>query len=231
MAALPPLASVLRYGNVRGTGAGMVGTVVDGLVARICIGLPGACASLNDEAADAMFGHIMEVQGAVALLQNPDQRAAWQDTLRRLADQAGVHGLVAGRCCRILLDAEALAAEDVARRLGLALSRAANPPAAAAWVEGFLRGSGLLLLHDEALWRVLDSWVTGLPPDTFTALLPLLRRTFATFPAAERRKMGEKVRSGPMRPATATAAEDFDTARAETVLPLVARLLGLAPAG
>jgi hypothetical protein len=231
MAALPPLASVLRYGNVRGTGAGMVGTVVDGLVARICIGLPGACASLNDEAADAMFGHIMEVQGAVALLQNPDQRAAWQDTLRRLADQAGVHGLVAGRCCRILLDAEALSAEDVAQRLGLALSRAANPPAAAAWVEGFLRGSGLLLLHDEALWQVLDTWVTSLPADTFTALLPLLRRTFATFPAAERRKMGEKVRSGPARPAVATTAEDFDAARAETVLPLVARLLGLAPAG
>jgi hypothetical protein len=173
----------------------------------------------------------MEVQGAVALLQNPDQRAAWQDTLRRLADQAGVHGLVAGRCCRILLDAEALSAEDVAQRLGLALSRAANPPAAAAWVEGFLRGSGLLLLHDEALWQVLDSWVTSLPPDTFTALLPLLRRTFATFPAAERRKMGEKVRSGPARPAVATTAEDFDAARAETVLPLVARLLGLAPAG
>jgi hypothetical protein len=231
MAALPPLASVLRYGNVRGTDAGMVGTVVDGLVARICIGLPGACASLNDEAAGAMFGHIMEVQGAVALLQNPDQRAAWQDTLRRLADQAGVHGLVAGRCCRILLDAEALSAEDVARRLGLALSRAANPPAAAAWVEGFLRGSGLLLLHDDALWQVLDTWVTSLPPDTFTALLPLLRRTFATFPAAERRKMGEKVRSGPARPAAVSAAEDFDAVRAETVLPLVARLLGLTPAG
>src|SRR5262249_49373299 len=53
MDAMPPLANVLRYGNVRQMDVGMVGHVVDGLIARICIGLPAACASLNDEAADA----------------------------------------------------------------------------------------------------------------------------------------------------------------------------------
>ena len=47
MDALPPLAAVLRYGNVRQTDASMVGHVVGGLVARICVGLPGACATLR----------------------------------------------------------------------------------------------------------------------------------------------------------------------------------------
>ncbi|MGB3638978.1 MAG: DUF5682 family protein, partial [Rivularia sp. (in: cyanobacteria)] len=40
MNALPPLANVMRYGNVRQTDTEMISHVVDGLVARICISLP-----------------------------------------------------------------------------------------------------------------------------------------------------------------------------------------------
>src|SRR5439155_22332438 len=40
MAAVPRLANVLRSGNVRQTDTGAVRHVVDGMVARICIGLP-----------------------------------------------------------------------------------------------------------------------------------------------------------------------------------------------
>ncbi|HEY3111474.1 MAG TPA: DUF5682 family protein, partial [Chloroflexota bacterium] len=52
--AIPPLVGVLRYGCVRRTDAGMVRHVLDGLVARVVIGLPGACASLDDVAATAV---------------------------------------------------------------------------------------------------------------------------------------------------------------------------------
>ena len=115
-----------------------------------------------------------------------------------------------------------------ARRLGLALS-AANPPAqSAAWVDGFLRNSGVLLLHDETLWRVLDDWVTALSPDHFTAALPLLRRTFGTFQIAERRQLGTRVASGTSRvPSPAAPPAGFDEARANRALPLLAQLLGL----
>ena len=98
----------------------------------------------------------------------------------------------------------------------------------AAWVDGFLRNSGVLLLHDATLWRVLDDWVTALSPDHFTAALPLLRRTFSTFQVAERRQMGSRVASGGGRGATpAAASEEFDAARANQALPLLAQLLGL----
>src|SRR5439155_24466037 len=101
--ALPALAGALRYGNVRQTDAAAVAEVVDGLVARICIGLPPACAALNDDAAQTMFARLLAVNGAVALLQNAEHRAAWQSALRRLADHANasssVHGLLAGRAC------------------------------------------------------------------------------------------------------------------------------------
>src|SRR5215510_9233764 len=232
MDALPPLANVQRYGNVRGTDVAMVGEVVAGLIARVCIGLPGACASLNDEAAEAMFDRIVGVNSAIGLLQNEDHLGAWRGAMTRLADQRALHGLVAGRCCRLLVDAGEFAADEAARRLSLALSTANEPAQAAAWIEGFLKGSGLLLLHDETLWRTLDEWLTALPNDSFTALAPLLRRTFSTFTSPERRQIGERARrgmTGVSRVATGdqSRVEDFDQARAEVVLPLVARLLGL----
>ncbi len=225
MGALPPLANVMRYGNVRRADTGVVAHVVDGLVARVCIGLPGACASLNDEAAETMFALLSNVHSAIGLLENPAHTQIWQSTLAKLADQQGLHGLLAGRCVRLLLDAGALAREDAARRTSLALSTAGDPAQAAAWVEGFLKGSGLLLLHDDSLWQVLDEWVTQLKSEVFVQLLPLLRRTFSTFQPAERRMMGEKVKGQKAKSQTPTSK--FDSERGDAVLPLAAKMLGL----
>jgi hypothetical protein len=152
-----------------------------------------------------------------------------------MADQQQLHGLIAGRCCRILFDQGALTPEEVSTKLGLALSHAGEPEQAARWVDGFLRGSGLVLLHDEALWEILDGWVASLKADLFTQLLPLLRRTFSTFHAPERRQMGERARRGASAQARGSSAArdadaDTDVARADKVLPLCARLLGIEPA-
>ncbi|EKV03480.1 hypothetical protein Lepto7375DRAFT_5778 [Leptolyngbya sp. PCC 7375] len=226
MAALPPLANVLRYRDVRQTDGTIVAQVIDGLVARICIGLPGACASLDDDAAAAMLKAINQTNSAIKLLQNGNHGMAWSAVLLVLCDKQSLHGLIAGRCCRLLLDEGSLEPEKAAQRMGLALSLANAPTQAAAWVEGFLQGSGLLLLHDDIIWQVLDDWVTSLTSEQFTALLPLLRRTFTGFSPPERRQMGERVRAG-SRQTQVTAVTDFDTEHAESTLPLIAQLLGL----
>ena len=230
MDTLPRMAQMIRYPNVRQTDRGMLERVVDGLVTRICIGLPGACASLDDDAADRIYGQIMNVHRAVGILESDEHRAAWRALLAQMSEQHGIHGLLAGRCTWLSFDAGTFDVEETARRMGLALSTASEPPQAAAWVEGFLRGNGQLLVHTDALFRVLDAWVARLTPDTFTTLLPLLRRTFSTFPAPERRHIGERVKSG----GTGTisrriAPTDFDEERAARVLPLVRQLLGLSP--
>jgi hypothetical protein len=231
MTALPPLANILRYGNVRQIDTAMITHVVDGLITRIAIGLPIACSSLDDTAANQMDTQILDVNRVVQLLQNPDQQTTWQKVLRHLADQQSIHGLLAGRCCRLLLDAGGLNISEVSVRLSLALSTANEPPQAAAWVEGLLKGSGLLLIHHEALWQVLDQWVTSLTDENFIVLLPLLRRTFSTFAAPERQQMGEKVRQGNQGSIQAlmplAGSEAFDSDRADTVLPLLAQLLGI----
>jgi len=67
-----------------------------------------------------------------------------------------------------------------------------------------------------------------LTPDHFTAVLPLLRRTFSTFAAAERRQMGTRVTSGKTgRTRVKVQASEFDEARAQRALPVVGRLLGI----
>lgn len=230
MNALPPLVNVMRYGTVRQFETTTVGHVVNGLITRICIGLPIAVASLDDDAATQMYQQVNDVNGAIVLLQQPDALGMWQQVLVQLADQQGLHGLVAGRCCRLLFEAGVFQPDETARRLGLALSTASEPAQAAAWIEGFLTGSGLLLLHNLTLWQVLDDWVTQLSSETFTAILPLLRRTFSTFAAPERRQMGERVRQGGEWGAGAGGWKkvgNFDNDRADTILPLLTQLLGI----
>jgi hypothetical protein len=131
MGALPPLANILRYGNVRKTDADMVVGVVNGLVARICIGLPGACGSLNDEAAEEMFGKIIETHAAIGLLQTPNKpppgtTSCANSPTRRIA------GLIAGRACRLLHEAQQL---DATKPRAVSVSRldCQRARATAAW--------------------------------------------------------------------------------------------------
>jgi hypothetical protein len=226
MDALPPLARVLRYGNVRGTDASAVAAVVDGLVARICIGLGGAAASLDDDAAAAFARELDGVHAAIALLDDPEDRAAWRAALRRLIDRDGLHGLVAGRATRLLLDEGVIDSADATRRMRLVLSPGAEPAVGAGWVEGFLRDSGTILLHDQDLFDAIDRWVTEMPQDAFDNVLPLLRRTIATFSVPERRSIGERILAGRRDRATAAVA-GIDEARADLVMPILARILGV----
>jgi hypothetical protein len=227
MAALPALARTLRYGDVRGTDVTALGAVAHGLVVRVCVGLPGAVARLDDSAAVAMHRHVDAVHGALGLLDDKALTAEWLAALERVAARDDLHGLLAGRVTRLLLDAGRLAAEEAGRRLGLVLTVGVEPARAAAWIEGFLAGGGLLLVHDERLLALVDAWLTAIPDDTFTEVLPLLRRTFATFEAPERRAIGERIRRlDTAGDAPAETAEELDHDRAAGVLATLRLLLG-----
>jgi hypothetical protein len=228
MAAIEPLASAVRYGSVRQTDAALIRTVVEGLFARVRVGLAAACSGLDDDAARTMADRIIAVDRALALLDDEAIGAGWREALGRVGALDSLRGLIGGRCCRLLLAARSLESAQVARRLGLALSRGAEPAQAAAWFEGFLSGGGMVLLTDDELFRVVDSWLCDLPPEAFDVLLPLLRRTTSTFPVGERRQIGERVREGAGGLNAGGRKAGLDAERAALVEPVLRILLGAA---
>lgn len=228
MAAIPPLVQAQRYGTVRRTDAQAVAKVVDGMVARSAAGLVVACASLDDDAAAETADAIRDADRSIALLASPRHVVPWRAALRSLAASGTIHGRVCGRATRLLLDAGALNPDEAAPLLGRALSAGEAPARSGAWVEGFLSGSGVVLVHDDQLWGIVDRWVSLLAEERFTEVLPLLRRTFGTFGAPERRALGERAgQGGRADPAGPSGEDDLDQARADLVVPTLRRLLGL----
>jgi hypothetical protein len=227
MDALPPLARVVRYGSVRETDVGVITGVVDGIAVRIVVGLGGAVSALDDEAAGEMSARVSATDAALALLERSDLRERWHTALHGIVARNDVHGLVTGRAARLLMDAGEVSAAEAARRLSLVLSPGAAPARAAAWIEGFLSGGGAVLVHDETLLGVLDGWVDGVDGDAFRDALAVLRRTFATFEASERRQIGERLARRGSRAAVAAGDGELDDERAALVLPLLARILGV----
>ncbi|MER6569127.1 DUF5682 family protein [Streptomyces sp. NPDC001093] len=176
--------------------------------------------------------------GAVAHAGRGDLRDRWRAVLRALSSRDSVPGVLRGRAVRLLLDDGEVGPDEAARLMGLALSPGTPPADAAAWIEGFVGGTGgLLLVHDERLLGLVDSWLTGVSAEAFTDVLPLLRRTFAAYEPGVRRTLGELVRRGPgerkagraaQRAMTPGFAAEPDTERSDAVLPVLRLLLGLA---
>ncbi|MBB6121808.1 DUF5682 family protein [Nocardiopsis algeriensis] len=225
MEALLPLARSARYGDVRGTDSGHLRTVAEQILRRVCVGLAPATHGLDDDAAAAFVRHIDRTNTAATLLGG-DALAEWESALRALALRDTLPGRIAGRVNRMLSDAGHLAPEELRRRLGLAMSQGTEPAEAAAWLEGFLQGSGLILVHDDKMLGLIDTWLLGLPEERFTAVLPLLRRTFGGFDGAERREIGEAAaRLGTSEPAAEKVHVPVDAERAAPALATALALL------
>jgi hypothetical protein len=144
-----------------------------------------------------------------------------------------VHGLLAGRSCRILLESKIFTSTDTMKRLERAMFL--SPIATrtieellqtAFWLEGFLKGSGLLLIHDEILWKLIDGWIESVNGEQFIEVLPLLRRTFSSFNENIRQQLSERVKRGEIAESSIVPPE-FNQQQAEKVLPLVKQLLGV----
>jgi hypothetical protein len=234
MLAMPPLVRASRYGDVRQTPTAALGAVIDGLFERVLVGLPGACAAIDHDAAADRLDAMVRVQESLGILDDTGKLSEWEAVLRALMEDDATQGLLRGWSCRSLFERRQIDEPELDRQAGLALSHATPPLDAAAWIEGLLRGSGLVLLHQDGVWLALDRFVQRLTSEAYQETLPLLRRAFATFSAPERRSMGEKVRT--LRAdATSTAAKaatagpDIDLERAGLVVPVLARILGVAP--
>jgi hypothetical protein len=228
MAAVEPMARVRRYGNVRRSDTELVQRVLAGIITRIAVGLPAACTALDEDAATELRELVDSVQRGIGLLDQPELREVWYGALTSVADRLGVPGLIAGRAVRLLLDAGLLAVTDAAGRLSRQLSLASDANQAAGWLDGFLSGEAALLVHEPELLEIVDEWTTSVDPELFDHLLPLLRRTFSTFTATERRDIGLRVKRidrGEGASGVRAEGADLDHDRAALVVPKILELL------
>ncbi|MCZ4564683.1 DUF5682 family protein [Rhodococcus erythropolis] len=222
MAALPTLTRTLRYGDVRGTDVTALIDVADSLLIRICTGLAVAVTGLDDPSAEEFRDHLDKVHSAVMVRDDRDASARWLQAMAGVIDRDDVNGLLVGRMVRLLRDSGSITETAAAQRLSRALSVGSAPTAKAGWVDGFLGGGGLVLVHDRALLTLIDTWVRQLREQDFIDTLPLLRRTFGAFEAGERRAIGQAVRGGRRVETTV----ETDARRGRAAMAVVAEILG-----
>ena len=228
MLAAAPLANVLRYGTARRIPSEALTGLIASMSAEICVGLAHAARGLDDDAVALMFQGMRAFDGAVAILQEPGHLSAWQDALARLAGDAQAAPFLRGYAVRRLHDRNIMAADEAARRLSLALSPAVPPAESGAWIEGFLSEAAQLLLHDAALFDLIDSWLADLDETAFVNLLPALRRAVGGLDVMERRRLLEQI--GQARGGGAGELRRAGDERAEkafaAALPLLNLILG-----
>jgi hypothetical protein len=190
LAALPPLASILRYGEARQTDSVQLGSLTTRILVQAALALPYAARALDAEAADGLRKAILAADAAVLLAEiGGEERRAWRQALRTLLADPQATPLVAGAAARLLYEAEEISPQEAADLLGRMLSPGRRVADAAGFFEGFLEGGGERLIYDRALRDGVDRWLQSLDNDHFTEHLPLFRRAFANLDRMQRKRL------------------------------------------
>lgn len=188
---IEPLARTVRYGDVRGLDICALRNLVHVVVTRVSVGLRVGCQSVDDDSAAQARDAIDAAHRGVMLLDDDALTEPWVAALMGLGED--VHGAISGRIDRLLLDAGHIDSDVAAQRMSRRLSAHDAGPQSAAWLDSFLTGDAVLLLHDATLLGLIDGWVSTLTDEAFDDVLPLIRRTFSQFSSAERSHLGNQL--------------------------------------
>ena len=197
MAALPALVDTLRYGTARDIDPAPLSALAGRVALQAALALPYAARNLDTAAAADLAERLVAAHRAVALAEFPgDLRDSWHEALATLSTTPQTSRQIAGCATRLLYEAGDISPEEVAARIGFALSQGVPVADAAAWFEGCFVGTGQRLIHDDALRLAVDAWMQGLDEEDFVAVLPLFRRVFSGLGRSERRMLIQAVQAG-----------------------------------
>ena len=222
-----PLVQAWRYGSVRQMPTALLGEVLDSLLSRALIGLPAATLGSSSEAARALWPRLQQLDHWLGQLAPGHLQSLWQQTLLSLLDKDSLPALLSGWMTLRAHEQGWLDAAQTCGRMQWALS-ARQPDREQVrwqgdWFEGFLTDQAMILIHDQALWTVLDDWLLALPEAHLIELLPLLRRTTASFADPERRSLLDKAAAGQTAP-LADPAQTLDGERVQPVLRVLQQI-------
>lgn len=225
LGALKPLATLLRYGDVRGQANGALEPLLLTLLTRLAVGGAQGCRAIDEDRAREIFTALAAADGPLLVLENAPALEQWQLFLGSLADAPAVNPLLKGLAWRLLLDRGQRSLEAVEEALYQSLSMAGPALDGALWLEGFLQQSGAVLVIHQRLLPLIHQWLAQLEEERFTELLPLLRRSFASFSGPERQKIGTRLQqedlTAPAAAAPVSLNEELALQAAHSVLELL----------
>ncbi|MFK7741838.1 MAG: DUF5682 family protein [Planctomycetota bacterium] len=249
MAAATPLAAVLRYGTARKLPTDALLALLDSIATEVVTSLGYSCRSLDADAAAALqaqlsaFDRALDALGTLEAARGELHRERWHKTLASVADDSQTNPRIAGWAVRCRHDHSASTPDDTARSMSRALSSSVPTQQAGEWLGGFVGEAAQVLMHDERLLALVDTWLQGPEEEDFVELLPVLRREFSDFDAGERRRLmtqlthmntaqAEASGSAPAGQAQPGGDLEIDTQLPSAYLeslPLLERILGLRP--
>ena len=186
-----------------------------------------ACINLDEDAAYAMLNALDKCHSAITMLENEEHQERWQQALFAVVDNRSCHPVLLGRCNRILYDLEQQDAEQLNNQFRLELSEGNDVTHGAAWLEGLFINGAVLLLYDDKLFELLDTWINQLEEEDFVRVLPMVRRSFSTFSPGELNQLSGRVLYGSNK--SSATAYQTDPELAQLALQKLAFYIGLNP--
>jgi hypothetical protein len=227
MIAASPLVDILRYGAARRLPEEALRALVTALAVEVNAGVRLGSHQLDDDAASARVAAMRAYDealgrfGEAALLEN------WRRQLASMMEDDQVVAPVAGLALRRLHDLSIWDEETVAAAFSRYMG--GRPPRFAGdFLESFLSGGAEIVLQDRPLLHLIDAWLCGLNEEDFTAALPLLRRSFASFDEHARKRLLVEIGKGAREAAASTGVvSDTDNSAFNQALPLLLNILGM----
>ena len=232
LSSIPTLVTIARYGDVRKTDSAQVVHILSQLTTRAHLDLISTASNLDEEASADFTQILREYAASLRTLGDDTILQEFFQTARKLAEANLANPQPRGLAVRLLRDSQEIDSDKCTTLLSHALSPGQEPGDAASWLEGFLAGSGALLIHDRPLLALIHQWLSQLPDDLFQETLPLLRRTFGSFTSPERSQISQVISTTDL---TSTASQSKNTEpawdladdRAEPVIAKACELLTL----
>ena len=227
MKTIPGMVNVVRYGSVRNLDYRKVNDMLNAMMARVLAGGVLVCTNVDEDTAAEIMECLVAVDYAIATVNQPELTEMWIELVNKIREGQGSHPLLSGYSTRLLRDKNILGYEETAQTLSYYTSPGNTASDTAFWFEGFLKSSGTILLLDDQLWDLVNSWLASLNDDSFMELLPILRRTFSEYSLPERRKLGEKAKGSSSVKRVSIKSGVFNKEDARKVIPLMEQLLGI----
>lgn len=227
MDAIPNLTNIVLYGNVRNIDYTNISKILNSFIIRVTASGIDTCCGINQEQATELIEKISQMDMSIGSINNDYYISLWHRYLTNLRSVKSINPMISGFASRMLYDKTKITTEEMLNSMSFYTSPANKPNEIAYWFEGFFRKSGTILILDDNLWTMLDSWIQSLEYEKFIEFLPIMRRTFSSYSKTEKEKLAQKARNFKKSTQTSEKQDNIIQEDAVKVIPLIKKFFGL----